>query len=109
MPNVTTKIVAGVIDGNELIRLFSAPEHSQDGRKVTILNKSEQRAHFLSVVPSQTSKTVSHTRGKVHEETILRQGNQTRPEGSAESSVEQHFSYVLQSTLIQKTDERSKV
>ena len=108
LPNQTNKIVAGIIDAHELIQLFSAPELSQDGHRVTIYNKSDHKAHFLSVVPSQNARTTPHHGGRTHEEATLPYPSH-RQEGSGDSHAEQHFSYVLQSTLIQKTEEKSRV
>jgi len=109
LPNITNKIVAGVIDGNDLVGLFSIPEISQDGQRVTIYNKSEHKAHFLSIVPSQSNRSGPQSGARIQEEITLQQPNQTKPEASGDSKAEQHFSYVLQSTLVQKKEEKSKV
>lgn len=53
MPNRTHKIVAGVVDGNDLLNLFAAPSIQNNGSQIIINPISKHDTNFLSIVPSQ--------------------------------------------------------
>ena len=104
LPNKTHKIVAGIIDGNELVNLFGAPEVLNNNSKITIAPSSSANAHFLSVVPSQNMRVASSQGAKIEEGApeIL----ETRTVTRDVKGYEEHFQYVLQSKKGEKPQDK---
>lgn len=51
LPNHTHKVVAGIINGESLLNLFSEPVISHDGKKVTLTPNGNSTLTFAAVVP----------------------------------------------------------
>ena len=56
LPNRTHKVVAGIINGEDLLNSFSAPVLSHDGKKVALTPNGDSTLNFFAVVPEYKSR-----------------------------------------------------
>ena len=71
LPNQTNQIVAGVIDGTDLVHLLAAPQVSSCGTQITIAGGSDSKTNFLSVVPSQNTRATSNEGAVLAEDNVV--------------------------------------
>lgn len=50
LPNKTHKVVAGIVDFKDVLTLFSAPQVSQNGKKISIAPIDNSSVPFVSIV-----------------------------------------------------------
>ena len=62
LPNRTSKTVAGVIDGHELVNLFGVPSHRSDTIEI---KANKNRVPFLSAVPCQGTRIIDTKSGAI--------------------------------------------
>lgn len=89
LPNHSHKIVAGVVDGKDLLKLFAAPSIQSNGNQITINPTNDSETSFLSILPSQTRAKSPSTEAKMER---------------VEESSEKHFQYVLHSKKVETVE-----